>query len=38
MTSLPRDFDIHGELMRLPYRGIEMGDKLLESAGLSHSL
>ena len=32
------NFDIHGELMRLPHRGIEMGDELLESAGISHSL
>ena len=31
-------FDIHSELMRLPHRGIEMGDELLESAGISHSL
>ena len=32
------NFDIHGELVRLPHRGIEMGDELLESAGISHSL
>ena len=32
------NFDIHGELMRLPHRGIEMGAELLESAGISHSL